>query len=345
MASGVDTMARWLAEHGYDTAGIVSSILLGPRRGFQDGFGSFEVVLRRPRETAAPEIHERALAWLDPPRDRPFFLFLHYYDVHSDYAPEERYRDEFVGPYEGAATGSTEQLKAARLGQLTLAPADAKHLSDLYDAEIRQLDDELRGFFGVLEQRGLLDDTAIVVTSDHGEEFLEHGGILHGRTLYGELVRVPLLFAGPGVPAGQRVAGPVSLIDVFPTAMGLLGVAPPPYVEGIDLAAGGWQSPRSDRPVFLGTDWWLGRSNEEWRRAVQQGDWKLHYAHPGGALELYDVANDPGERRNLAASAPERSEALRTLLAPHLRAGGGDAATTQPTKEETEQLRALGYVE
>lgn len=345
MNPAFETIARWLEQHGYDTAAIVNTILLGPSRGFQNGFGHFELVARRPRDFSAPEIHRRALAWLDRPREVPFFLFLHYYDVHSDYAPDDEYRAMFAEPYDGKATGSTEQLKAARLGQLVLTPEDAKHLSNLYDAEIRQLDDELGRFLAELERRGLLEETAILVTSDHGEEFLEHGGVLHGKTLHGELVRVPLLAAGPGVPVGRRVAGPVSLVDVFPTAMGLLGVDPPPYVEGIDLASRGWTGPPEERPVFFSTDWWLGLPDGEWKRAVQSDGWKLHYAHPSGALELYDVAADPGELHDRAAGDPGRVQTLRTLLAPNLAAGDAGGAPTIATPEETEQLRALGYLE
>jgi arylsulfatase A-like enzyme len=323
----------------------VNTILLGPSRGFANGFEHFELVVRKPRDFAAPEIHRRALAWLDRPRELPFFLFLHYYDVHSDYAPSPEHRALFAEPYDGPATGSTEQLKAARLGELELTPADARHLSNLYDAEIRQFDDELGRFFAELERRGLLGETAIVVTSDHGEEFLEHGGVLHGKTLHGELVRVPLVVAGPGVPAGRRVAGPASLIDVFPTAMALLGVEPPPYVEGVDLSARRWRGSAADRALYFGTDWWLGRPDGEWKRAVEAAGWKLHYAHPSGDLELYDLAADAGERRNLAGDDPARVEALRALLAPQLGPTDGAGAPTVATPEETEQLRALGYLE
>lgn len=342
---GADTMAAWLQDHGYDTAAVVNSVLLGPKRGFARGFGSFDLVVRPHPEPAAAEVHRRAIRWLDRERDRPFFLFVHHYDVHSDYAPAETYRELLVGPYEGRVNGTTEQLKAARLGKLALTPADARHLSELYDAEVRQIDDELGRFLGALAERGHLADTAVVVTSDHGEEFLEHGGVLHGATLHGELVRVPLILAGPGIPAGRRVAEPVSLTDVFPTLMGLLGVEAPPYVEGVDLWSNGSLRSPGDRPLFFGTDWWLGRPNGAWKRAVQQGGWKLHYAHPDGALELYDLASDPDERRNLAARDPARVDALRALLAPQLGPASDSGAPAEASSEETEQLRALGYLE
>ncbi|HEX2484704.1 MAG TPA: sulfatase [Myxococcota bacterium] len=339
-----ETLAGWLRQHGYATAAVVNTVLLSAKRGFAGGFDHFELVLGP--EPAAPEIHARALRWLDGARERrPFFLFLHYYDVHSDYAPAPAYRELLVSPYRGPADGTTEQLKAARLGRLSLAPDDARHLSELYDAEIRQLDDELGRFFAALEERGLLADTAIVVTSDHGEEFGEHGGVLHGRTLYGELVDVPLILAGPGVPAGRRVSGPASLLDVFPTVTALLGVPAPPYVEGTDLWSDGALRPPAARPLFFATDWWLGRADGEWKRAVERDGWKLHVAHPGAAAELYDLGADPGERRNVAADEPARVEALRGLLAPLLGPARGGAEGPKLSAEETEALRSLGYLE
>ena len=174
---------------------------------------------------------------------------------------------------------------------------------------------------------------------------MEHGGVLHGRTLYGELVRVPLLLAGPGVPAGRRVSEPASLIDVFPTVMALLGVAPPPYVEGVALWANGSLRPPGERPLFFGTDWWLGRANGDWKRAVQQGGWKLHYEHQGNAWQLYDLASDPGEQHDLAAGAPDRVASLREVLAPQLAPVPSAGGRTKVTADEAEQLRALGYLE
>ena len=124
-------LASWLGGFGYDTAGIVNFVLLSRSRGFARGFEYFEVVRRSPPEPAARQVDDQALAWLDQPRDRPFFLFVHHYDVHSDYTPEEPYRKMFVRPYDGIATGATAQLKAARFGRLDLGPADAQFLSDL----------------------------------------------------------------------------------------------------------------------------------------------------------------------------------------------------------------------
>ena len=139
---------------------------------------------------------------------------------------------------------------------------------------------------------------------------------------------------------------PASLIDVFPTATALLGVAPPPYVEGVALWANGSLRPPGERPLFFGTDWWLGRANGDWKRAVQQGGWKLHYEHDGDAWQLYDLATDPGEQHDLAAGAPgsRRFAAGGPRAAARSRAERG--GRTKVTADEAEQqLRALGYLE
>lgn len=347
MNQTVVPLASWLGSFGYDTGGVVNFVLLGRSRGFARGFEYFEVIRRPLPEPAAPLVDEKALAWLDQPRERPFFLFVHHYDVHSDYAPKDPYRKMFVRPYDGIATGSTDQLKAARFGRIELGLADAQHLSDLYDAEIRQIDDELGRFLQELERRGHLEGTIVILTSDHGEEFLEHGRFLHGWSLYKELVQVPLLISGPGIPHGVRVTEPASLVDVFPTVTGLLGIETPPVVEGIDLSRS-WRGRAplpAARPLFFETDWWLGRAEGEWKRAVQRGSWKLHYAHPKEDWELYDLASDPGEHEDLAAREPERSAELRALLAPRLGASSATPSRVEPSAEEMEQLRALGYVE
>jgi arylsulfatase A-like enzyme len=99
------------------------------------------------------------------------------------------------------------------------------------------------------------------------------------------------------------------------------------------------------RPVFFETDWWLGRAEGQWKRAVQRGPWKLHYAHPEEAWELYDLARDPGEHHDLAAREPERSAELRELLATRLGDGSPAAHRVEPSADEMEQLRALGYIE
>jgi arylsulfatase A-like enzyme len=209
------TLAESLAEQGFQRFAVVNSLNFGRRYGVLQGFDPDaihyvpEVIDIAGSElivNSAPRVVEKAYEFLDG-RDpeRPFFLFLHFYDAHTDFTPKRSYRRRFTTPYEGAVTGSTEQLLRVRRTGGKLSDADIRHLTELYDAEIRQLDDVLAGFFAELELRGRREDTLVVLTSDHGEEFQEHGGLLHGHTQYQELLAVPLILRGPGIPPGRVV--------------------------------------------------------------------------------------------------------------------------------------------
>lgn len=344
LPAGVVTLAQTLSRQGFATAAIVNVLLLAHGNGFERGFQSFRHVPAASSPAGAADVVNRhALEWIAGQEDTPWFLFVHYYDVHSDYDPLPEYRDLFEEPYAGRLDGSTEQLKQLRLGERSAGAGDARHLSNLYDAGVRQLDAALGRLMERLEEQGALAQTVVVVTSDHGEEFLEHGDVLHGRTLYQELVHVPLILAGPGVARGERVATPVSLVDVAPTLTALLGVPAQADFEGVGLFSARGVVAAPDRPLFFETDNWLGRREGNFRRAVRRGDQKLHFDGLSGRFELYDLALDPGELRDLAASRPDELARLRADLQAYLeRSSPGDAGEA-PSPELLEKLRELGY--
>lgn len=338
----VTTLAQRLQARGFETIGHSNIWILDPGRGFDRGFDDF--TLNMPKLDgigAAPTINQRASRWLARREPGRFFLFLHYYDVHSHYRPMARYREMFAGPYEGPADGTTEQMERHRTGEVSLDAADASHLSDLYDAGIRQMDTELERFLGNLERKGLLDETLVILTSDHGEEFLDHGLFLHGANLYEETVRVPLILRGPGVPAGTRFDATASLVDVTPTAMALLGLPPPDDVDGVDLSLA-WRAPElvdEERPIFFETDQWKPDSGRL-RWAVVSGHTKLHAADGLDEAQQYDLAADPTERAAVSAI----DENLRSMLDTY-RASGRPAAAGPAMKPEiARKLRELGYV-
>ena len=322
MNPAFETIARWLEQHGYDTAAIVNTILLGPSRGFQNGFGHFELVAPPAARLLGAGDPPARSGLARPPAGAAVLPLPPLLRRPQRLRTGRRVPRDVRGALRRQGDGLDRAAEGRRGSDGSRSrPEDARHLSNLYDAEIRQLDDELGRFLDELERRGLLEDTAIVVTSDHGEEFLEHGGVLHGKTLYGELVRVPLLAAGPGVPVGRRVAGPVSLIDVFPTAMGLLGVEAPPYVEGIDLAAGGWQLAagaigRCSSARTGGSGARTGSGGAPCSRAIGSSTTRIRAAPSSSTTSR----NDPGERRNLA------DERTRTQRSP------ADAARAAPAR-------------
>ena len=188
-------------------------------------------------------------------------------------------------PFDGLADGTTQQLLSVRRRELSLDASDAAHLVDLYDASVRQTDDELARVFSFLRSQGLMEAVLLVVTSDHGEEFLDHGDVLHGHTVYQELLHVPLLMRGPGVPRGRRVSAPVSLVDVVPTVLGVLESPVPPGVEGVDLAPfWGADGPRQERVLFS-----HAVNGAEVTLAARERRYKLHYDERSGRHALYDL--------------------------------------------------------
>ena len=334
----VATLPLLLKRAGYETAGFTTMPHLSPRHGFGRGFDAYML-----EEIPAPAALERALRWLDSAKPENFFVFIHLFDVHSDYDPSERFLKMFEEPYSGDIDGSGRTLYKARDGELELSEEDLRRLITLYDAEIRELDNNIGLFLGALESRGFLEGAIVVVTSDHGEEFLDHGGVLHGQTLYDELVRVPLIMAGPGVPEGRSVEKQVETIDIMPTILDLCDVEIPSEAQGRSLV-----------PLIRGnlSEWTeLAFSEADWRnrkhdikRAVRTGRHKLYYDRMTGSEELYDLIADPGETRNILAANPEIAERLRKQLKEWMATDRGKPVRIKLNEKEKERLQALGYL-
>jgi len=352
LAQGVPTLPRLLAQAGYLTFGIADPIYwLAPRYGFSRGFHLY----RQMYGTAAQrnDALEPLLADLD---DERFFLFLHYYDAHSDHAltpynarPEDQ--ELLAGWYHGSFSPTDDQGRwgTARLwamneeGRTLEDPEDRRYLSSLYDAGLRTLDAALGDLFDLLEELGRTEDTIVVLTSDHGEEFFEHGRVLHTQ-LYQDTLHVPLLFRLPRKPARSTCAELVSLVDVAPTVLDLVGIAPPAGLDGTSLAG-----------LIRGGDGALDREQVVvgWEQAgLLTGDWSLlPPGHGDPRWRLFHLASDPGELRDLlseGAPPPQgerllelaRREGLR-LAEQRERIGKAEPV---PLEEKTvEALRELGY--
>jgi arylsulfatase A-like enzyme len=297
----------------------------------------------------------QAREWLAGHRDRRFFLFLHTFQVHTPYAPPPRYADLFGDAEAAGGDGDT--------------PSHLRWMAE-YDREIRYTDDELRLLFEAIDALRLGEDTVFILTSDHGEAFLEHGLLEHGARLDEEVLRVPLLLWGRGVPAGRRIAAPVAHVDLMPTILELLGLAAPASAEGLSLVPllegrGGEEALRG-RALFSEARGTASLGPERSLRrflapafGVRVGDRKLaRYRTDDGGFryEYYDLGADPVERRDLYGSRAGEAADLRALvdgyeersLAQRRRLGRGEAARPErvfldPRQED--KLRALGYLE
>ena len=238
------TLAEILSGEGYRTFGVFSGPYLHPAFGLSRGFERYlgadgdvvciasdcntstdalseDEAVKAARVAAhetvtSPLVTQRALDFIRSVRNEPFFLFLHYFDVHFDYVPPEEYATKFDPHYEGSITGKL--FENNRAVHAFMNKTDLRHILALYDGEILFVDDYIGRVIQELKRRGFEENTLVVVTSDHGDEFFEHRGKGHGHTLFDEVIKVPLIMRVPGrIPPGSRVESQVRQVDIMPT--------------------------------------------------------------------------------------------------------------------------------
>ncbi|HKB15987.1 MAG TPA: sulfatase-like hydrolase/transferase [Planctomycetota bacterium] len=308
------TLASVLADRGYATAAFVGAAIVGTGTGLQRGFARFdrEFILSAPgarAERRAGEVNAAALEWADGLAGRrPYFAWVHYYDPHDPYEPP--------------------------------APLDAAFRGREYEGEIAYVDGCLGELLAGFRARGLLERTLLVVTSDHGEGLGDHGERTHGFLLYDATVRVPLLFHAPGELRPLRVAGQARLVDVYPTCLEWLGVDPGGPVDGESLLPALRTGALGERPAYLETDHPFHAYRWAWLRGIRTERAKFVDAVEP---ELYDLAADPGETRNLFDPSTPPSGLVAALQ--RLERASPAAATAPPpaTGEAEAALRSLGY--
>ena len=313
------TLAGLLKARGFHTTGIVSAEILNRRYGLDQGFDAYLDTMpatskgKLGTERKGGDTTRLALDFLDRNREKPFFLFLHYYDPHSPYEPPE----PFATPFKDRP----------------------------YDGEIAFVDSCIGQVIAKLKDLGLYDTTLLVIASDHGEMLGEHGEIYHMFFVYQAAVKVVLVMRVPGQKRGLVVEEPVGLIDIVPTICSLVRVQPPRNIQGVDLTPHlkGRKTARADRgyyceslsPTKFGGNTLL---------ALVQGNWKyIQTTRP----ELYDLEKDPGEKTNLVSSRAEMAASLqarlKSLLEKEVRShSGGEKVESDP--KALAALAALGYV-
>jgi arylsulfatase A-like enzyme len=348
---GVPLLAELLRAAGYATGAVVSAPYLSSRYGFARGFDAYDdhtVSYNSHADSnsgvTSPQIDGAASAWLRAQKRSPFFLFVHYWDPHYDYDPPPPYDTMFDPDYRGSIRpkGFYENPAIHR----GMIPRDLDHVRALYDGEIRYTDLHVGRLLDLLAELGIRDQTLVILTADHGDEFFEHGRKGHERTLYEEVLHVPLIVSWPGgVPSGRVVTEPVSIMDVAPTVLWAAGLPPPPGMEGQALLPE--ISPDTRRPTL--TAELYRRSKLNLQVAVRQGRRKLIQSLNVPRVEFYDLEADPKE--TVSALTEEERLTLRQGLAGWMSAQwlaqSDRAAPARVALEQgqVEALRALGYVE
>lgn len=344
------TLAELLRAAGFQTAGFVDGGFLDRAYGLGRGFETYDDA-----GGGFARLIPAAQAWIQSHRDRSFFLFLHSYDIHAPYAPPEPFRSYFDDPsYRGRFVPSVAALEAASRGRLQLSPAERRRAVDRYDAGIRYADARLGDFLDFLEDPlGILDETLVLVTSDHGEELGEHGSYLHWRVYYQPNLRVPLLLRLPGGRGSARIAEPVQTVDILPTLLELLDLPPLEAAEGRSLVpllrrpSGGLRARSTGTGEARSAPAWPPNPElQPYRSVVQQG-YQLRLHVGSGEAELFDLARDPMALRDVAAEQPERVRRLRESWRRWAAAEASPPPTRRVAPDELsrERLRALGYLQ
>jgi arylsulfatase len=339
LSPGVVSLAARLSDAGYETRASTEGGYVGPSFGFDAGFELYESRSQRELDWDA------SLDWISARRsERPFFLFLQTYMVHAPYPHDERLDDPaapYTGPLAGHGVGYQEVIHPYERGELDLSLEDQAYVRRMYRAGVASMDELVGAFIERVEQ--VLDGEAfvLVLTSDHGEAFFEHGLIDHHKGLYDEVLRVPLLLRLPDGPVGRR-SEPASLIDLVPTLLDALGLPP-----GNDLPGRSLLQPRRESVPRVA-------QHSENARSLTLGDDKLIVGRthalqdPDLTVQLFDLSSDPGEKLDRASDDPDLVRRMDDRLAGWLQAWpapaelrGGSVSLDDRARAD---LEALGYL-
>ena len=372
------TLAQRLSEAGYATGAFVSGLPLARKQGLDLGFDLYRDTRSEQGElgprVSAEQTTGRALAWLREVGDRPFFLFVHYYDVHTHYGFPADARQPFEVDAEIANVMAAAGVAGLRVPdlipdlRLNGRPVELPAAINAYDNAIRRVDDQLGELFAAVDRLAPGRDSLLIVTSDHGEGLGEHGYYQHHKNLYDEQLHIPLIIRPPRSPCADcpdawqpgRVSGIASQLDIAPTVLDFAGLPPtlPRHGRSLRPRMQAPEAPDSRAPNWLlacrlgfakktGAVHWPKFSASS-PLCVARGDDAFKYLrHGDGREELYDLQDDPGELRDLSRSRPSVVSRLRGVME-SLKDRFSDGVPVRPKEvdpELREQLEALGYVQ
>jgi arylsulfatase A-like enzyme len=354
------TLAELLQANGYLTAGFSANPFITRKFGFAQGFDHFDSTFAA-NETHGNVVNAAALRWLaQRDRSKPFFLYLHYMDVHDPYKAGERYVEPLVAAVEKSPskTPLTEAEKKRHVNYFRKSamayqsvPRHRRLFGYVdywrarYDSGVPQVDQYLQELRAKLTDMGLWDDAYVILTADHGESLGEHQLWAHGLSAHQDQLHVPLILRWPGeLPAGKRLSQTVRLFDIMPTLLAQLEIAAPEGIQARSLhglIAGDTLPPLAAFAEAV--------KKQPGQKALVLGTWKLLAYTEASRYELYDLGADPTEQQDLAAQQPERVADLQRLLERQIEeneALGSGVAVQEAamTAAELERLRALGYI-
>ncbi len=331
-----ETLAQVFASAGYKTVGLTDNQQLMVERGFAVGFDDYQLL----ESGDDDELLALSLDWLENNHQQTFFGWFHFLSPHTPYTWREMSKQFYEEGYEGRFQKTTK-------GRFEVnSEAELKRVRDLYDGEIFYADSLFQQILDKLSELGIADKTIVVLTSDHGEEFMDHGGLQHD-SVYEEIIRVPLIIYHPDLKVGARSDLPYSNVDLYRSLPALVGITTDKVVDGINFL----------EPVPLHRTVIATAMTDKLRRefGLVQGDDKYHLdCSPEFAERLFNLVSDPGEKQSLALDNPKKLEHMYEAL--ELVTGGdpckviraavsGESVESNLTDEQLEQLKSLGYIQ
>ena len=306
LSPNIKTLAEILKENGYRTGGFTGGAGVDREFGFNQGF---EVYADDKVFAGLEESVPKALNWIKQHKNEKLFVFLHGYNIHGQYVPQGGFDHRFVDfTYKGKLTGSKEEQLELReqgvaSGKIFLTQEDVRFLTALYDEKVQRADFEFSRFLNEYEKLGLMNKTVFIITSDHGEEFYEHGRIDHGMTLYDEVIHVPLLIKIPGITQKIKINFQVRNIDLMPTILDLIKVPIEENIKeqmrGVSLVPYMTGKINQNLDAFSETDY---RYAVSLRSLRDTNNWKTILNLETNSSELYNLNIDPYEKNDLSQS-------------------------------------------
>ncbi len=361
--SFVRTIPQILREKGYLTFAYTGGGLLSANFGFSNGFNYYKEWDGSELPDSSKPVFERVDKFISSNKGKNFFLFLHTYQFHDPLESPEDIQDKVLKGEKLLWKGiSISKLIGG--GKGTYKPLKEKEIESikfLAKAEIRTIDEHLIGpLVKKLKDEGIYDQTMIIITSDHGDEFFDHGGWQHSHTLYNELIRVPLIIKFPYQKfKGKKITRNVRLIDIAPTILDVLKFNPEKYsMDGRSLIPVIKGQEKKERKCFSEIYYDPERPHIPWRVSLVYGDYKLivnqiihdwekffeYNPPPLNPFELYNLRNDPYEKNNLYYEKNEIAQSLFEMIKEYKKKIPPKAEKGTIEEELREKLRALGYI-
>jgi len=345
----LSTLAELFKAKGYKTVSLFQNEIIGAHTGLNKGFDTYQCYNWNPHGMRTT--FKAAEQILTTDHGQPVFLYLHLLPPHEPFSPPAKFRNRFDPDYKGDVDGGIQSMIRLRKEKKDPTHKDVIHLVSLAKEHLNWIDWEIGKFMKSLQEKGKAEESLFIITSDHGQAFMEHGRMGHNTQVFEEMVRIPMIFYAPGGPlkAGEVIDEPVILTDLLPTFAEMFGLnSQDCSMDGVSLV------PLLDSSHFIRSKPLLfssrySQNNQGIHTAIRAGDHKLIMFHGQRKPVLFDIKSDPHETADISKMQPEITKRLKSLLknwqseAEKNKGGIGDSKKTKLSDETKNRIKAIGY--